>query len=147
MRLVVVTGSRTWTRDVVIFEAFERAKANGLDSCHLIHGDAPGADRMAGLIASRAPFHWSVEKIPADWSTRDGGFKRNLAMLSRQPDVVVGFCREGSRGTLHTVTNAVNRSIPVVLYWQDRAGRVVRFSPEDCHRRYFGRTDPFKYGK
>lgn len=141
MRLVVVTGSRSWDRSDVIRDSFRRCGG----SMHLVHGDARGADRLAARIAA-TELHWSVEAMPADWSRgKKAGRERNLAMLDRQPDVVVAFCREGSRGTLHTVINAVNRGIPVVLYWQDKTGHIERFGPIDCHRRYFGRSDPFRY--
>jgi hypothetical protein len=53
--------------------------------------------------------------FPADWrgKGRRAGILRNLAMLDDEPDRVLAFQRNGSRGTQHTIDEARRRGIPV----------------------------------
>lgn len=66
----------------------------------IITGGAPGADWWA-----------------AETTRRFGGFKltdiRNIEMLDLGPDLVIAFWDGASRGTLHTMTEARKRGIPV----------------------------------
>ena len=62
-----------------------------------VHGDAHGADRMAGIWATNNGYH--VAKVPALWDQHKtgGGHRRNAAMLLLKPDLVV--CFPGNAGT------------------------------------------------
>lgn len=81
------------------------------DEPTIIHGAARGADTLAGEEALDLGF-W-VQRFPADWKRhgRGAGFKRNLEMLDRDPDLVIAFGQ--GRGTNHTVSKAQERGIVV----------------------------------
>src|SRR5262252_8427844 len=98
---VLVCGSRSW-RDGDTIRTRLRALPRGTT---IIHGTAIGADRLAGEIANGLGF--AVEDDPA------AGKKRNLRMLDAEPDLVLAFWDGRSTGTMHTVVNARERSIPV----------------------------------
>ena len=77
----------------------------------LIHGAAPGADRIAGQWAAKHGI--PVEDFPADWFPhgKDGGRdnsagpKRNARMLAEgRPDLVVAF--PGASGTNDMIQRA-----------------------------------------
>jgi hypothetical protein len=72
----------------------------------LIHGDASGADRLAGEWGQRAFPAVHVAAIPANWKEhgRAAGPLRNRKMLRFAPDLVVAF--PGGRGTADMVKQA-----------------------------------------
>ncbi len=85
----------------------------------LIHGDAPGADRMAGRWAQRRGI--TVRAFPANWfpNGKDGGrddkagFKRNQQMLDEgKPDFVVAF--PGFAGTNDMMERAKAAGLRVI---------------------------------
>lgn len=67
----------------------------------LIHGDANGADTLAGSWASIRGV--PCTPVPANWKKygRGAGPKRNQQMLAMNPDLVIAF--PGGRGTAHMV--------------------------------------------
>jgi hypothetical protein len=74
---------------------------------------ADGAARLLDL---------QVEKFPANWERygRHAGLERNLEMLDTNPDLVIAFQRNRSRGTQHTIDQARKRGIAVeVIRWED----------------------------
>ena len=109
---VLVTGSRDWWRDDII----QTKLAQLPQGSTVIHGGARGADRMAGVIAQRLGYH--VVEYKPDWNpgnTYDpsAGFKRNLRMLAEEPDLVLAFQVNESKGTQHVIDEARRRNIPV----------------------------------
>ena len=78
----------------------------------VIHGDARGADRMAGAWADRMAV--AVVAVPAQWGLhgRAAGVIRNQAMLdSARVDLVVAF--PGGRGTADMMGRARKAGIDV----------------------------------
>lgn len=112
---VLVCGSRTW-RDQRKIEARLRQLPRG---SIVIHGQARGADTIAGTIAEALGF--DVRAFPAEWRPlgRDGpvdygaGKTRNLVMLDEQPELVLAFWDRRSTGTKHTIDAALERGIAV----------------------------------
>lgn len=111
---VMVTGSRNWPESFkhIIWDALESRKATVV-----IHGDASGADSIAK--------DWGLRKgvptigIPAPWLAYPrniAGPKRNGWLLDLQPDVVLAFPMDDSRGTWNAVKQAKERGIPTVTY-------------------------------
>lgn len=92
----------------------------------LVHGDARGADRMAGAIYKELLFltesadrRWIVT-MPADWEKYGigAGPIRNATMLGEfKPDLVVAV--KGGRGTANMVMQAMTRGVPVKQYGED----------------------------
>lgn len=94
---VLVCGGRDY-RDAGRLERELNSVRNTIGLTVLIHGAAPGADRLAGQWAKKNGI--PVEDFPADWfpNGKDGGrddgagFKRNAKMLAEgRPDLVVAF--------------------------------------------------------
>lgn len=83
---------------------------------HLIHGAAPGVDKMAHRAGQE--FGFFISSYPADWKAygRQAGPKRNQEMLDKgSPDIVIAFPRKASRGTWDMVKRARAQGIHVVL--------------------------------
>jgi len=85
----------------------------------LIHGAAPGADRMAGEIGGLIGY-WVLD-FPADWRQhgKAAGPIRNRQMLREgQPDLVIAFHDDlsASKGTRDMVRIARKAGIPVLVY-------------------------------
>ena len=107
---VLVCGSRSWANIEAIADVL-RTLPRGSE---VIHGGARGADRLAATCAQALGL--TVTEYPADWSNgKRAGLARNLVMLDQRPDVVLAFWDGRSTGTLHTITEAVRRSIPVTI--------------------------------
>jgi hypothetical protein len=82
-------------------------------SAEIIHGGAPGADRIAGWLAE--DFGFTVREFKANWDRggKRAGILRNIKMLDASPDLVIAFWDGKSRGTKHTIDEAKRRGIPV----------------------------------
>jgi YspA, cpYpsA-related SLOG family len=109
---ILITGARTWTDIGPIRRELARFPAGSI----LIHGDARGADRLAGQVGAEREFQ--VVACPADWKRfgKSAGMIRNKAMLKEYlPDLVIAFHAdlEKARGTRHMVTIARKARIPV----------------------------------
>lgn len=115
---ILVTGSRNWKSPNPI----EWELRNEYEPGAVVHhGGAEGADRVAGAIAERLGFEVAVH--PAQWSTygRRAGFLRNKEMVELEPDVVLAFQVNRSKGAQHTIDLAKAKGIPV------RGWRLERF--------------------
>jgi hypothetical protein len=116
---VLVCGSRDWESADSIYERLVPLKLEAFkrgDKVTLIHGNAPGADRLARNLGIGLNF--DVQTFPADWEKhgKRAGILRNLQMLDENPDLVIAFQRNGSRGTQHTIDEARKRGIPVEIH-------------------------------
>ena len=109
--LVLVTGAREWA-DV---EPIRRELLLLPSDSILLHGNARGADRLAGAIA--AELGLDVRPRPANWEQfgKAAGIIRNREMLAEGPDVVLAFHPnlEQAKGTKHMVRIARNAGVPV----------------------------------
>lgn len=114
---VLVCGSRDWEDGQIVYSRLQRvADEAPRGSVEVIHGAARGADYLAGVVAARLGL--IVCEFPADWRGKGkrAGILRNLEMLEQQPDLVLAFQRNGSRGTQHTIDEARKRGIPVEVF-------------------------------
>lgn len=84
----------------------------------VIHGDARGVDRTAGLVAARRGL--GVQVFPANWDTEgaSAGPKRNQRMLEQNPDLVIAIHNEPGlgKGTADMVRRSKNGGIPVFVF-------------------------------
>lgn len=81
----------------------------------VIVGGAPGVDTWAEEAAVERGL--PVKVMRADWRLgRQAGYVRNTAMLNEGPGLVIAYWDGLSRGTVHTVTEAIRRSIQVEQY-------------------------------
>lgn len=106
---VLICGSRDWTDK----DAIRRRVAELPAGTEIVEGGARGADQLAHQVASARGL--PVTTVKADWERygRSAGFKRNIEMLDMEPDLVLAFRLNNSRGTGHTIQEAIRREIPV----------------------------------
>jgi hypothetical protein len=113
---VLVCGSRTWHRGDVIRRMLRQLPRGTI----VMHGGARGADRMAGAVATQLGF--PVEVYVAAWNRQDdgtydrtAGFRRNIDMLDKQPDLVIAFHESNSTGTQHVIDETLKRGIQLLV--------------------------------
>lgn len=128
----LVCGGRNWRYREMTFrklDALHRKYKFGL----LIHGDAPGADTMAGQWGRQRGI--PVRAYPANWRPKElkgrvdykAGHKRNQQMLDEaRPDLVIAF--PGGPGTNDMIKRSRLAGVPVihlsdiVASWQNHTG-------------------------
>lgn len=113
---VLICGSREWVNHEAIAAEIHRLYNKYGRALVIIHGDARGADRVAGAIAES--FGIAVEKYPADWQHhgKAAGPRRNEQMLTEAtPQGVVAF-NLGTAGTNHMIRIAKAAGLPVIEY-------------------------------
>jgi hypothetical protein len=113
---VLVCGSRHFN-DYALMREVLCGMFDTDDTVTLIHGNAKGADQMSEQ-ALKGWFRGGFEiiRFPADWKTygKAAGPIRNKQMLVEgQPDLVIAFLAEGSRGTANMIKLATEANIPI----------------------------------
>ena len=112
---VLVCGGRDFNDKTMIYNVLNNRmiQANGKIT-HIIHGNARGADTLAGQWARET----GVQEVscPANWQVygRRAGFLRNKAMLdllNPEKDIVIAF--PGGRGTEMMVDIAKKANVTV----------------------------------
>lgn len=111
---IVICGSRDWPTQAND-QIRTRIQQLPPDST-VIAGGARGVDNLAASYARAEGL--AVIEVPAQWEIhgRSAGYKRNIAMLDLQPDLVIAFWNGQSRGTAHTIQAAETRRIPVEIH-------------------------------
>ena len=111
---LIVCGGRDFADRAFLFAALDAVHRKRPVSL-VIHGDAPGADRLAGTWAAARGI--PVEAVPAQWKIygRRAGPWRNFEMLQLKPDGVVAF--PGGRGTADMISQALEAGVTV---WQPK---------------------------
>ncbi|WP_194819321.1 SLOG family protein [Nocardia sp. XZ_19_385] len=110
---ILVTGSRSWDNAVTIREALQPYRTRG---AVLVHGDAPGADRLAAKIWTT--WGGQVEAHPANWDAhgKAAGYRRNEQMVRFGADICLAFIRDHSPGATHTVNLSTAAGIRTVSH-------------------------------
>lgn len=113
LRRWLICGDRNWSDQPLITAVLTHIKNSFREANNLtvIHGDATGADTMAGIAATKLGF--KVEVFRPEWRKfgRAAGPIRNQQMLSvGKPDFVIAFHDniEASKGTKDMVKQASN---------------------------------------
>ena len=111
---VIICGSRHWTNEILIESYIKGLPPNSV----VIHGDAPGADKIAGRIADERGH--TVIEFEANWSLYGdkAGPIRNQEMLDFGIDQVTAFHEDlaNSMGTKDMITRARKAWIPVQVF-------------------------------
>lgn len=123
---ILITGGRSWedywTINDAILDACSWQEQMNLDpdfdpaSITVIHGNARGADTLAGEIAK---VHlMTVEVYPARWDIygRGAGPIRNQEMVDSGADRCLAFMNPNSIGTADCVGRARKAGIPITIY-------------------------------
>lgn len=114
---VLVCGSRTWNDLETIANVIGKLPSDS----EVIHGDALGADRMAGAAAEVAGLKVTKFPIsPEEWEKfgKAAGPRRNKKMLDEShPNLVIAFLDENSEtnGTNHMSQLAESYGVRVVI--------------------------------
>ncbi len=114
---IIVTGSRHWTDRQAIAGALAEAEdGSSVKEITPCHGDAPGADTMAGEIAEH--YGWRVEVFRADWSKHGNaaGPERNARMVESGADIALAFPYHVSPGTWDCIRRCVAAGIHTRIY-------------------------------
>lgn len=126
---VLVCGSRHWIDLAAIRQALGAIKANeGIEV--VIHGDARGADRLAGIAAAELGI--PVLAFPANWAEhgRAAGAIRNQQMLTEgRPTLVLAFPTPESVGTWDMVGRARGANVRVIVYDTSPSGATGPAAP------------------
>lgn len=112
MYKILVCGSRDF-EDVELLQ-YELGYIIGSQVVMIIHGDAQGADRMAGEYA-RYMGHAEV-RVPSNWEYYGwpAGAVRNTWMLELKPDFVIAFkTKPVSKGTDDMIAKAQRAGIEI----------------------------------
>lgn len=114
---VLACGDRRWSDMVTIRRRLADLAEAELPEL-LIHGDAMGADRMAGYAAELLGI--PTQPVPAEWQRygKRAGHIRNQQMLDMAPDLVLAFHDNllASKGTRDMVRRARTAGILVRIY-------------------------------
>jgi hypothetical protein len=117
---VLVFGSRDWTDETAIHLVLDGYRAQHPDEeLTVLHGGAPGADRIAGRWAMHRRITGAT--YPADWDQhgKGAGPIRNQRMLDEGlPDTAWGFVNkplEESRGSADMARRARKAGIPTYV--------------------------------
>jgi hypothetical protein len=116
---VLITGSRSWddaeTIENALIDVFKKSRC-ALPDITVVHGTAPGADELAGMIADWLGM--TVEEHPADWERwgRRAGFLRNKEMVDAGANVCLAFWDGVSKGTEMTMKLAMKAGIDLTMY-------------------------------
>lgn len=113
---ILVTGSREFVNYDLMKETIQGILNEfSLDpaDCLLVHGGAPGADRIAGHVAEDLGI--AVEPHPANWKKygKSAGPKRNKEMVDLGADICLAFPQENSIGTIDCMKKAEAAGIEV----------------------------------
>lgn len=119
-RRVIVCGSRTWTDRARIADRLfdlDLATSGDWPNVVIVHGDAPGADRIAAQEAEKLGMliesHNYRRFISPTCSPKRAPLERNSHMASLGADLCIAFWKDGSTGTADMVRKAHNAGIPV----------------------------------
>lgn len=107
--IVCVCGSRSWRDD----EKIRARLAEFPRGTTIMHGNARGADKIAGQVADSLGFPVAI--YPAEWRKygRRAGHVRNAFMASLPPDWIIAFWDGRSTGTRSMIDLGRKRGIPV----------------------------------
>lgn len=118
---ILVTGSRDRKDREPIYNALSGFRSGEGEHVVVIHGDAAGADEIAGTIARR--FGFNVIAMPAQWRVfgKKAGPMRNAAMVNLLATlefhgydcIVLAFPLEGSVGTYDCMRQAESAGFKV----------------------------------
>jgi hypothetical protein len=109
---VLITGGRDFDDVEMLNQTLDKLHSEHSFTV-LIHGDASGADRLAGQWAESKSI--AVEAYPADWKKfgKAAGPIRNQMMLAEKPELLVAF--PGGKGTADMVAKAKKAGLNVVV--------------------------------
>lgn len=126
---ILITGDREYKNLETIKTSFALFECDVKNS-DVIHGDAKGADKLAGEYAKLLGYN--VIAMPADWNKygKKAGPLRNLEMIEQNPDIVLIFHDnlKSSKGTLHCVTSILKKMEKTKLLEKNKFDPILIFN-------------------
>lgn len=120
---ILVTGSRDWTDRTTLHNALvaQWFAAGRPEKVVVIHGNARGADKMAGSMARSLGF--DVRRYFAPWKSkrRSAGPIRNAWMVKQKPDVCLAFIKDASPGATGCAKLAEDAGIETFRFTKHRS--------------------------
>ena len=122
--MLLVTGSRTWEDQKIIWNTLDILYKRGFRT--LLHGAAKGVDTIADQWAEymdHCEYDLTVKRYPVEahhWEKygKRAGILRNIAMVDKQPDLVLGFIRNESPGATQCIEYAESKGIETLVFRQ-----------------------------
>lgn len=116
MKTILICGDRDWTDELLIAKVLFLIEDKR--NTTIIHGDARGADRIAGDLSKKMKM--KVVPYPADWDKhgKSAGPIRNRQMLKEgKPNVVIAFHDNinRSKGTKDMLEVSGRAGVPGIL--------------------------------
>lgn len=116
---ILITGSRTWSKFGVIEDAILGVAAGSSQqykNVTIVHGDAPGADTLADMVARK--WGMKIEAHPAEWDrlSKAAGPIRNQKMVDLGANICLAFPEPQSRGTRDCMRRASAAGILVMEF-------------------------------
>lgn len=106
--LVLFTGSRDWDDYNMVGSVIARLR-NVLGPLNIIHGGARGLDSIVDHVARHQGINPEVVRPRyKEYHPKVAPKRRNIEMLDRHPDLVVGFWTGSKGGTTHCLEFAIN---------------------------------------
>lgn len=114
--LVLFTGSRDWDDYQHVSDVLDHLQ-DVLGPFSIIHGGARGLDSIVDYVARHRGMNPEVVRPRYDlYHPKVAPKRRNVEMLERHPDMVVGFWTGEKGGTTHCLDFAINvYRIPTVV--------------------------------
>jgi hypothetical protein len=113
MKRILVCGGRDFTDAERICRELDYVREHVGGISMLIHGNARGADKLAGCWAESHGI--AVMVFPANWARHGkaaGPIRNSLMLAEGYPDLVVAF--PGGAGTANMVQQANEAGVPVM---------------------------------
>lgn len=111
MHRVLVCGGRNYCDREAIATALTAFHRQTMPIGILIHGNAQGADRLAGQWAQGQGIHTAAVSALWEVYSRAAGHRRNEAMRWLFPDYCIAF--PGGNGTANMTRQCIDAGIPV----------------------------------
>ena len=108
--VVLCCGGRDYENELRAIEVLSDLPPESV----VVHGDAPGADRLSRDVALALGHRH--RPYPADWDAYGlaAGFLRNQQMLDENPDISLAIAFPGGKGTADMCRRLVKAGIPII---------------------------------
>lgn len=116
---IIVAGSRDFDDFFYLEKILDMLLSNKKkEEIEIVHGDAPGADRLGKLYGEERGFR--VKAFPAKWRVNgvydnSAGYKRNVEM-GDYADACVVFRVNHSKGSTHMINIATEKKLMLRVY-------------------------------
>src|SRR6476620_2971782 len=112
-KIVIITGSRTWTDENLIEQVVKEHSPQ-----LLVQGGCPkGADKISKRIAEKLNIPTLTFRADWDFYGKSAGPIRNCEMLDNFPKaILLAFRMDSSVGTTHCIVQAKKRNMTVQVF-------------------------------